>query len=177
MKIRLSIILKNSKKNKYKKNFIKYLSSLDFDEFEIIFNHYISIIFRALSFYKVEYFFEKIHFLRNKFGIDNNKFIKNKFLSKKWFCDIKMTKKYHKIYDIFLEANSEYVEKIQNKLITKNNRKEKILTEIININNKIKNMDIEISNVNLTQFCSLIFYQIYIKIELERLVEEFNKIK
>lgn len=179
MKIRLSEILKKSSKSKYRTDFIKYLKSLDFNEFEIIFNHYMSIAIKFLTFYKVEHFQEKTQNIRNEYNIDNKKYVKNKFLSKKWFNDKYFKNKYYDIFNIFMDANRDFVNIISDKIHEKNNKKAKILKEIINIKNTIENLnnlEIPISNESL-QLCILINYQIYAKQELDRLLEELNNIK
>ena len=136
MKRTLNAILKKCKFNrKYKKNFILYLSSLDFDEFGFLYFYYTSIIIKR---YKSEY----------------------KLFSKQWFKTFFLAYKLKYILNIFNSANSEYILRLKNNVeqleLLKNEIDEnfKILSKIqtdLFIGENLKKDDIIRSSISLSE--------------------------
>jgi hypothetical protein len=166
MKQRLNVILKKCKNYKFRKGFIKYLSSLDFEEFEQIYNKYVRIIIRLIIRY------------RNK---------KIKFLSKDWFKNQILENKWDRLHTIFVESNFAFVTRVNNNDRTKNNKTRKILTDIDvvretlkNINENVNAKTIEITDYSTQEeifnFYVLLVDSIYLSLELEKLKDELYKI-
>mgnify|MGYP000848835058 CR=1 FL=1 len=104
---RLNLILKKSRYNyNFKKGYIKYLSSLDFKEFEELFSHYVEVIAIALKKYDTE---------------------KIKLLSKDWFKYKSLIRKYNTVFSIFFQANYDFTLDIIHRLEVRNNIKEEII--------------------------------------------------
>lgn len=113
MKIhRLKDILSKMTNRNFKKGFTRYLSSLDYKEFDSIYNYYTSILIRLMN-----------RYLTNK----------PKFLSKRWFKYKILYFKYSYLFYIFVKANSKFV-LLSNKLLKENN--DKIANLINDINEK-----------------------------------------
>jgi len=90
MKIKLNDILKKSLNYKFRKGFIKYLSTLEYDEFNEIYKHYTSILLTLIFRYR-----------KDKFII----------FSKKWFNYRILQYKYHYIFKLFFTANPKFIER------------------------------------------------------------------
>lgn len=167
MKHRLSIILKKCKNTKYRQDFIKYLSTLEFDEFELLFKKYFYTISRFLSIY----------------GDSNFKLIENKaiFLSKIWWKNQRIKNKYYWFLKIFNDGNSKFVTDIVNKLNYKSKRTTEIRLEInytyIELENII-NFELELNNNkdDLIRTSIYIAKSIMIKNKLEKLTEELKNL-
>jgi len=164
MKIhKLNTILKKSNNNKFRKGFIKYLSSLNFNEFSFLYNFYMRVMTKLILKYK------------NK---------KIKFLSKDWFKNISLQNKYQELYYIFYIANFPYIQKI-NKNLEINNLKNRILLDNINdVKSSLENLSKKQININpyptekeMIDFNILIIGTIYNKQMLDNLLEELNKNK
>lgn len=163
-KHRLNIILDKCRDNKFKKGFIIYLQSLDFDEFELLFNYYTSIISRLIFRYK-------------------NKEEKVKIFSKKWLRNKFLNYKYQTINLLFYAANSNFV-KLANKKISDNNKRmSELITKIKEINKSIeaiKNVNLTISEQpSMTEVITLItilIEYIHNKNESEKIMNEINKL-
>ena len=156
----ISSILKMCNNYKYKKNFIKYLSSLDFKEFEQIFVNYSKVISRLT-----------VRYINNK----------PKTFSKKWFSVIFLENNFRKLYIIFSRANFAFVMRINNDLVNKLNKRD-ILLKRINENNIILNnisdkrikIDTATTIADIIYFNILIIDNIYINEEQIKLIDEFN---
>ena len=163
MKIhRLNVILKNLSNYKYKCGFIKYLSSLNFDDFEKLLNYYLSIILRLT--------------LRHK-----NK--KANFLSKQWFINRYINSIFLKITMVFYDANFDYFIKIDKNIQKKNNIIINLLNNIYENQNTLKNLEkIKVylidmkTDKEIVEFASLAISTIFVKQELEKLYNEIEKL-
>lgn len=163
MKIhRLNVILKNLSNHKYKYGFIKYLSTLKFEDFEYLLHHYLTTILRLMLRYK------------NK---------KANFLSKQWFINKKINSKYRKIAKAFYDANFDYCIKIDEKI-------QKEGKQIIDLLNNIRENQTILENLEkvqiyltdmkndkeIVEFASLAISTIFVKQELGKLYEEIGKL-
>ena len=116
MKIhRIKDILSKMYNRKFREGFTKYLASLDYNEFDFMYNYYTSILIKVI-----------------------NRYTKNKpkFLSKRWFNYNVLYMKYSYLFHIFMKANSEFVV-LSNKLLKENNAKVSKLIEDINEKQRI----------------------------------------
>jgi hypothetical protein len=157
---RLNIILKKSSKSKYRKGFVKYLSSLDYKEFESLFLYYTNIISTLI-----------IRYSTNKI----------KFLSKKWFNNLSINRKYNKLYYLFFNANSDYMAELSKNIQIRNEKREKLLQEIEQLQNIIKTLyskEIIISTPleqqNIIDMIILMSNAIDAEEELKKLIEELK---
>lgn len=161
--ITLRQLLNKISDRKFIKGYIKYLKSLDFEEFNSIYLHY-SRIFTILYF---------------RYQQKNAK-----FLSKIWFKMYILKLKFKLIFYIFNVANADYIKKSSNLLEENNNKSLKILIEIYEVQNAILNIQkkplVLTQNPNrediihaMVYFCS----SIYNNQRLEELIQEFNKTK
>lgn len=119
MKHKLSVILKKCNNYKYREGFIKYLKSLNYEEFKELYLHYALIVLRYENIYK--------HKNPKKF-------------SKKWFINKKIKNKTKKLYYYFIKANDNFIKKITNKIIEDNGLREKLFDELTITRNKINNL-------------------------------------
>jgi len=159
---RLNVILKNITNKNVKHGFIKYLSSLDFEDFEYLLEHYLTVIVRLMFRYK------------NK---------KANFLSKQWFINKKINSKYRKIAMAFYDANFDYCIKISDKIQQKDKHIINLLNNISENKKVLKNLeniqlfltDME-NEKEIIEFTSLIISTIFVKKELEKLYDEIEKL-
>jgi hypothetical protein len=162
-KPKLRDIWKNLFNEKFKKGFIKYLASLDYEEFDEIFDHFITTTYR----------------LRLKY-----KNTKIKFLSEKWFKSKIVLYKYDEMFRLFGVANLEFIKK-SNSILDEKNKKKTNLIKNINEKRQILNALSQIPLVittNSTQSDILKFYiaiisNIYNSNELVKSLEELNNLK
>jgi len=156
---RLSVILKNSYKSSYKKGFIKYLDSLSYNEFKVMYMHYMKVHLRYEKRYKTE---------------------KPKFFSKKWFINKKILSNSIRLYYLFSNTKSKYIKKVMDELDIISNKRSNLLDRISITQAKIKNLSDK--NIVLTQtptqmdnidFILLIVENIYLTEEITSL---YNKL-
>lgn len=159
---RLNVILKSITNKNVKHGFIKYLSSLDFEDFEYLLEHYLTAILRLMFRYK------------NK---------KANFLSKQWFINKKINSKYRKIAMVFYDANFDYCIKINDKIQQKDNYIINLLNNISEnkkVLKKLENIELFLTDMEnekeIIEFASLIISTIFVKKELEKLYEEIGKL-
>lgn len=158
---RLNVILKTCSKNKLRKGYIKYLNSLDFDEFKYLFYHYTTITIRLMYRYK-----------------DDNP----KIFSKKWIRNILLRAKYDNIKDVFNEANLEYVDKMHNDLIINNKRKTELIAKLTEINNTLKNLRFSGIPIKSAKDETIVIFAyavdvMYMNQEFKRILEEIDNIE
>ncbi len=163
-KHRLNIILNKCRKKKYKSGFISYLRSLDFEEFEILFNYYNSVIARLMFRYKSKN--EKIS-----------------FLSKKWFRNEELNYKFSTLNLLFREANNIFVEKADKKISDNNKRISELLTKIQEIKKSleyIKNAKLIFNEnpdmIDMLNLIAILTEYIYNKNESQKIIDEINKL-
>ncbi len=150
---RFSELLKNISNRKFRNSYIKYLMSLDFEEFYFIYNHYSKILIILSLRYK------------------NKK--RGKFIS--W---IKLKILYHKfeiLYKIFNLANKEFIKKT----MELNNKKYLVLNEIITVKTilkKLETVNIIINNnkTNIINVIAVLILNVYNKNKLEELEKKLN---
>lgn len=164
---RLSVILKKCDNTKYRQDFIKYLSTLEFDEFELLFNKYLVIISRFLNIYS-----------DLSFTMFKNNAI---FLSKKWWKNQRMKNKYCCFFKIFNDGNPKFITDIENKLKYKSKRYTEIALNLKDAQIEMENIisvELKISNnkEDLIRTSIYISKTIMIKNKLEKLSEELNKL-
>ena len=106
---RLNSILKTCSNKNARKGFIKYITSLDYIEFEVLFIHYTTIFAKLF----IKYSSKKI-----------------KKFSKDWFKKKALDVKYDKMYALFADANFTFIIEFNKNLREKNIQREKILQEI-----------------------------------------------
>lgn len=155
---KLSTILKLSYKSE--KQYIKYLKSLDFEEFKEIYFHYMKIIIRYESIYKKQ---------------NAKKFSKN------WFINRKIHNKYKNFNGLFVLSNINHIVKISNDLDISNNRKEELIKNIIDTRKTIDFLSKHpiILNENPTKeeiikFNVLVIDSIYFNKKMKDLLNELN---
>jgi len=161
--IRLSLILKKcANSNKFEKEFIRYIASLDFKEFEKLFNNYTFII--------------------NKCIIKLNN---PKFFSKNWIKSKILNHKFYQLYYIFYKANYDFVKMSNKNLKDKNDKKQKLIDNIYDIQRSLiflnkkqitLNLDIESTNEEIIDIIILISDSIYIEDELYKMINELISI-
>ncbi len=160
---RLSDILNKCENKKFKDGYIKYLKSLDFNEFEELFSYYSGAIATLL-----------IRYQKNKI----------KFFSNKWFKFHIIKYKWDLLYLIFSNANHDFVMNTSKNLDIKNTKK---MDLIIKINETRQELESIVSNpIILTQnssqediikFNLIIIDSIYTSEKLTKLVDELNNIE
>ena len=160
---RLSIILKKCENKKFRIGYMRYLSSLDFNEFEELFSHYSTIIAKLLIRYQKD---------------------KIKFLSRKWFKLSDLEFKWHQLYKLFSLSNPYFVELNMKNLDIKNSKKMEL---VIKINETRKTLESIVSNPialpknsnqeDIIKFNLIIIDSIYTSEELTKLVDELNNIQ
>ena len=160
---RLSIILKKCENKKFRIGYMRYLSSLDFNEFEDLFSHYSSIIAKLIIRYRKD---------------------KIKFFSKNWFKLSDLEYKWHQLYKLFSISNPYFVELNMKNLDIKNTKKIEL---IMKINETRKALDSIVSNPialsqaatqeDIIKFNLIIIDSIYTSEELTKLIEELNNIQ
>lgn len=161
--IRLTIILNKCENKKYRTGYIKYLKSLEFDEFENIFSHYSAVMATLLMRYKK---------------------IKTKFFSKKWIKLQAITYKWQMLYLIFSHANDKYVRLVGQNLEIRNSKKMELISKI---NETRQALDSIVSYPikmapnpkidDIVRFDLILVDSIYISEELNNLIDELNNIK
>ena len=82
---RLNYILKKCKRSKFRNGYIKYLESLDYEEFKYLLSYYMQTITRLVIKY-------------------NSKNIK--LFSRNWFKYYFLKRKYYKLFNIFFTSNA-----------------------------------------------------------------------
>lgn len=158
---RLSVILKKCNNSKFRKSYIKYLKTLDYDEFKVIFSHYMRIIAKI----NIRYSTKKI-----------------KPFSKLWFNKQFIKIEYRKILNIFYFSNFDFVLKIGTEIFDLNSKKLKLLKDIeetkitLNNINEIKSIKLE-SKEDYIKYSALMIQKFYFSEQLEKLVNELNDIK
>jgi hypothetical protein len=160
---RLSIILKKCENKKFRIGYMRYLSSLDFNEFEELFSHYSTIIAKLL-----------LRYQKNKI----------KLFSKNWFKLSNLEYKWHQLYRLFSLSNPYFVELNMNNLDIKNTKK---MDLIMKINETRKELESIISNPiilnqnsnqeEIIKFNLIIIDSIYTSEKLTKLVDELNNIQ
>lgn len=163
MKKTISDILNKCSSDKFKKSYIKYLASLDFDEFEELFSKYSSTIAKLI-----------IRYRKNKI----------KFFSRKWFKLSDLEYKWHLLYSMFVKSNNYFVDKITQNLEIKNNKKMSLLSKIIKTRQELESIiSHPISLIpdptveDIIKFNLIIIDSIYTSEELTKLVDELNNIQ
>lgn len=160
---RLSVILKKCSNKKFRNGFVKYLTSLDFVEFNALFIYYINVI-----------------------GLMLHKYNKNKirFFSIKWFKKKIVDYKYNQLYYIFSDANFAFITIINENMKHENVRSQIILDEIDDIKNSIENLynkelviNLPLSKEDVIELSVLIIDNIYLRDELKKLVDEIKRTK
>lgn len=156
---RLSKVLKNCKNKKYRKDFIKYLSTLEFEDFEILYNRYFYMITRFLAIY----------------GNYNNA----RIFSENWWKIQKIKNMYKSFLSIFNDGNSKFVIYIQNKLIYKSQRSMDITIELTKSQQELENIlkiKLNISNnkEDIIRATIYIIKTIILKNKLQKLSEELK---
>ena len=159
---RLSIILKKCENKKFRIGYMRYLSSLDFNEFEELFSHYSTIIAKLLLKYQ-----------KNKI----------KFFSKNWFKLSSLEYKWYQLYRLFSLSNPYFVELNMRNLDVSNSKKTDL---IIKINETRQALESIVSNPitlpenakqeDIIKFNLIIIDSIYTSEELTKLVDELNNI-
>jgi len=159
---RLSIILKKCENKKFRIGYMKYLGSLDFNEFEELFSHYSTIIAKLLLKYQ-----------KNKI----------KFFSKNWFKLSSLEYKWYQLYRLFSLSNPYFVELNMRNLDVSNSKKTDL---IIKINETRQALESIVSNPitlpenakqeDIIKFNLIIIDSIYTSEELTKLVDELNNI-
>ena len=160
---RLSTILKKCENKKFRIGYMRYLSSLDFNEFEELFSHYSTIIAKLLLRYK-----------KNKI----------KFFSKNWFKISDLEYKWHQLYRLFSLSNPYFVELNMKNLDIKNTKKMELIMKIDETRRTLESI---VSNPialpqntnqeDIIKFNLIIIDSIYTSEELTKLVEELNNIQ
>lgn len=163
MKKTISYILNKCSSSKFEKSYIKYLASLDFDEFEKFFSNYSSIIAKLIIRYRAN---------------------KIKLFSKKWFKLSNLEYKWHLLYSMFIKSNRNFVDKITQNLEIKNNKKMSLLSKIIKTRQELESIiSHPISLIpdptteDIIKFNLIIIDSIYTSEELTKLVDELNNIR
>lgn len=155
--VKLSTILDKCNRSKYRNEFIKYLTSLDFNEFEYLYNKYSELIIRTGYKYR-----------------NSKRFSKN-WLKKK-LLDIKLKR----LYLLFLQSNMYYVilsgENLKNRnekrrVILKNIEESKELMRNLN-NNRFLELSITPTYEDLIKLYILMMDNIYTKDRLDNLIKE-----
>jgi len=161
---RLNVILKTCSKYKLRKSYIKYLESLDYDEFKFLLFHYTTIAIRLMYRYHKE--------------------DKPKIFSKKWFRNKLLRIKYNDINSIFLEANPDFVIEIGNNLKISNDRKTKLIAKLTEIRNTIVNINSQSITIKTTltkeDMITLFVWSVdymYMNAEFKKVLEEINSIE
>jgi len=163
MYYRLNHILNKSNNKKFRNGLIKYLKSLDFDEFKLIYDYYSNVIGKLLFKYQKE---------------------KIKFLSKKWF-KIKILKyKYKNIFTIFFDASSFSVIKIIDDETKKNDKYNSLVKNINEISDSLQeystyqmSLSSNPTTEELVRFIIMVSNNIYNLDELDRLIKELDRYK
>lgn len=160
--IRLSELLKKCSNKKYRAGYIKYLSALDYKEYEKIFLYYFEVISVLLIRYDKGY----------------------KKYSKKWFKYKKINKLYDRLYNLFFESNHVFLLVATENLKKSDEQKEKIFQKIEEIKKSIQSIfeteivvNIPPTNKDYISIMLLIINTLYAKNELNKLLEELNKFK
>lgn len=160
---KLSTILNNIKNSKYKKGYIKYLKSLDYDEFRTLFVYYMAIIIR----------YENIYIKKN---------IKKYTLF--WLKNYFIRKKYIRLYSIFYNSNQDFVIKINKKIEYDNNIRQHLINNIKEVTETISNLEGKIAVItekstrkDLIDFTVLLIDSIYLRNELNKLLDKLDKYK
>jgi len=160
---RLTIILNKCERKKYRDGYIKYLKSLEYEEFENIFSYYSLVMAKLL-----------IKYEKNKIS----------FFSKKWLKFINIKYKWNMLYLIFLKANKKFVNLIIKNLDIKNSKKFELISKINetqNILDSIISNPIKLSSnpnqEDIIKFNLIIIDSIYTSEKLTKLMDELNNIK
>jgi len=162
MKIsRLSTILNKISNRKFRKGYIKYITSLDYKEYETLF----------------VYNTEVVNVLSNRYLTK-----KYKFLSKGWFKSVSLKMKYDLFYNCFITANPQFMLDLNKNLKNRNRRREKILKSLADIREKIEktySMEIIIYDPptfeDKVKLILMVANSISIEKELKMLLNEFNE--
>lgn len=158
----LNNILRKSSKRKFKKDFIKYLSLLDFNEFENLFFRYSTIIA------KLSLRYDKI---------------KNGFLSKNWFKRQNLKHKYRVLYDLFYTANITFVLKAVQDLDIINSKKVELILKIKETQNYLEvitsnrlELEPDPKRDDIIKFILLVADSVYTSNKLIQLMDELDEI-
>lgn len=162
-KPKLRDIWKNLFNEKIKKGFIKYLASLDYEEFDEIFDHFTTTTYR----------------LRLKY-----KNTKIKFLSEKWFKSKIVLYKYDEMFRLFGVANLDFIKK-SNYILDEKNKKKIAIIKNINEKRQILNTLSQLpftitpysTQNDILNFYVAIISNIYNSNELAKSIEELNNLK
>ena len=161
---RLSIILNKCYNKKFREGFIKYLASLDFAEFDKLFQYYMNVISLLLWRYQKD---------------------KIRFFSIKWFKYKILNYKYNQLYYMFSESNFQFVIIINENMKIENRRREKLISELDDVQKSIESLYNHqllitlpiLSKQDLIDFSVLIIDNIYLKDELKKLLDEVKEFK
>lgn len=167
MKIhRLNTILEKSSNRKYRKNFTKYLSSLDFKEYKILFGFYLKVLTRLMIRYNS---------------------MEKKAFSKKSFKNILLNYKYSKFIKLFLDGNKVFFDRYNDELKTTNTKTINLLLDIEKTKNSLQNLHTswliwsnsllkidDVSKENIRYFNILLISIIHNNKQYERLVNELD---
>jgi hypothetical protein len=158
--LRLKTLLKYGSKNR--KNYSKYLKSLDKKEFEELYLFYSSLLIRKMFMYK-DY----------------------KFLSKTWLKYKILDVYFYKIFKLFYNSNDQFIKEINEDIEHDNKCREKInsdLNEQISIlqhiskKNVILNIDSSSTSNEIINFILILSENIYLVEEINRLMLELNNL-
>ena len=161
---RLSIILSKCYNKKFREGFIKYLASLDFAEFDKLFQYYMNVISLLLWRYQKD---------------------KIRFFSIKLFKYKILNYKYNQLYYMFSESNFQFVIIINENMKIENRRREKLISELDDVQKSIESLYNHqllitlpiLSKQDLIDFSVLIIDNIYLKDELKKLLDEVKEFK
>lgn len=158
---RLSEIFKNIYKKKFREGYIKYLRSLDFEEFDFIYHQYAGTV----------------AVLHKRYESKNHK-----FLSKNWINLKILTSKFKVLYYVFHSANKDFMKKSFKLLEERNSKSLRILTEINEVKATLKNLENKTlmitQNPNSEDIISITSYfvsNIYNNQRLQELLDELKK--
>jgi hypothetical protein len=160
---RLSVLLKNCLKRKFRREFSKYLKSLDFEEFNYIYDHYSHVL----------------GFMLNKYMLN-----KPKFLSKRWFKYKILYKNFEMLFNIFFIANPDFIKKSHDLLREKNKRASKLIGDIVELqttllitHSKTVILTSQSTQDDLNKFFVYLVSNMYNTKELEKLTDELKELK
>lgn len=158
----LKYIRKFISNTKIKNEFSTYLSSLDFDEYNLLFRYYNSIFTRYII---------------------KNKHKKSKIINKQYYLNIFMKKLYNNIFIMFYDVNISFFLKVKNNIDDENKKINYLYNKIIKDNNilkNIKNLTISMNNkLNYNDeifLCSIFITKIYLTNELDSLIKELDSL-
>ena len=163
---RLNTILKKSSNSKYEKNFEKYLSSLDFEEYRDLFGGYLVVFTRLMIRYR-----------------SKKKTIKN------WFNNHLLKAKYYKFIGIFMNGNRVLFDRYNNELQEINKGTTNLIIDIEKAKISLQNLRAswliwsdsllkfnDVSRENMIFFNILLISIIHHNKEYERLVIELDEL-